>query len=373
VRLVPEGDDAILRARLAARSRRRLARVLSRWPQARRVRGIGSAVLASGVFRTWLASVEDALDVRDLAKAGRWSRLLDRIADLGQLSALAPAGSLPRDFPRRAEALASRELEHLARSAPRMLRVAEADASDDELVRTGGTGIDRAAVLRFAARVPVALALLRSAWPDAARMVLARTHAVVPIDDPGVVSYSSAREPGIAYVHVRSWPAVRLAEDLLHEATHMRVHEIESLHPLVRPSEVRFYSPWRREWRPLRGLLHGACTFTVGAGFFERMLVSPEVRFSPSRRVWLARRFLEEMESTRVALRTLASRRARGLLTRGGRDLVAAVRRERAMLVPAARAARARLTPREIRSNEAFRAALAARPFRSEVHRLGSR
>jgi hypothetical protein len=118
----------------------------------------------------------------------------------------------------------------------------------------------------------------------------------------------------------------------------------------------------------------------VGARFFERMLAASarpgSIRFSRSRRAWLARRFLEEMESTRVALRTLASRPAGRLMTPAGRDLVAAVRRERAALLPAVRAHErflARTAPEELRAVEAFRRALAGRPFRSEMHRIASR
>ena len=32
-----------------------------------------------------------------------------------------------------------------------------------------------------------------------------------------------------------------------------------------------FYSPWRRSLRPLRGILHAAFTFTMGAMLFERL------------------------------------------------------------------------------------------------------
>jgi hypothetical protein len=390
--LVPAGGDDDLRALLAKDAARRLRRALSRWPlRAPSIRD--RRTLASGSVRTWLASVEDALETRDLARRARdrrpgsaaWTALLDRVADLGALASLAPSGALPRDFPRRAEARASRELKRLSRTLRGALRVGEADVRDPgakvrHLVREQGGGVPARAARTFSARVPRALDLLDAAWREAHRMVLGRTHAIVPIDDPGVVSYSSAREPGIAYVNVRSSPLVRLAEDLLHEATHMRVHEIESLHPLVTGGDARFYSPWRREWRPLRGILHGACTFTVGAAFFERMLRASEgrsrgIRFSSARTAWLSRRFLEEMESTRVALATLGSAAARRLLTPEGRAVVRAVARARARLLPSCRKRRrqlARLDPAELRAFEAFRRGLAARPFRSEAHRLAS-
>jgi HEXXH motif-containing protein len=95
-----------------------------------------------------------------------------------------------------------------------------------------------------------------------------------------VVSYSSAARPGITWIQRAlgrgrgAAGAMHLAEHLLHEGTHQRVHDLEVLAPIAPGDEdgPRFYSPWRQEWRPLRGLLHGACTFTVGAGYFVRVL-----------------------------------------------------------------------------------------------------
>ena len=110
---------------------------------------------------------------------------------------------------------------------------------------------------------------------------------------PVPICENAARKPGIAYVNVNSSPIVRLAEDLVHETAHMRLHEIEAVHDLLVPAALaedgpRFYSPWRREWRPLRGLLHACCTFTTGALFFERMLAAadrnlPEAAFPAPR------------------------------------------------------------------------------------------
>jgi hypothetical protein len=73
----------------------------------------------------------------------------------------------------------------------------------------------------------------RCRLPEGAAMVRRRTWRVVPVTAWATVSYSSARQPGIVYIDVASTPLVRLAEDLIHETIHARVHEIEALRPLV--------------------------------------------------------------------------------------------------------------------------------------------
>jgi HEXXH motif-containing protein len=165
--------------------------------------------------------------------------------------------------------------------------------------------------------------------------------------------------------------AMRLAEHLLHEGTHQRVHDLELLAPIASGGDEgpRFYSPWRRQWRPLRGLLHGACTFSVGAAYFERTLHAYEegrVPVWPQRGLWLARRFLEEMESVRVALRHLRGAEGEGLLPVGGRRLLAAVAREHAALRRATRRRRAQLAATEEGRKQLEGVEAHARQLRSE-------
>ena len=327
--------DAPLRDALARDAARRLTRALAVWRRidpAAPARGCFAGMEpASGRFRCWLAEVEDALAI---ARERRRGRLIDLVADAGFLAQAAPRGRIPRDFARRAH-----------REALRSLRASAAGLGQEPgpfgrlLEERGTRTVERARVPRFEARAGRAMALLEAAWPDAASLVRARVWRIVPVAAEGTVSYSGAREPGIAYIHVTSAPDVRMAEDLVHESTHMRLHEIEALHPLVARAALdvpRFYSPWRREWRPLRGLVHAACTFTVGAMYFDRMLASA-ARLPASRRRWLARRLLEERASVAIALRALRSAASRGLLTVAGRRVLAAAVREHAGLAVSSR------------------------------------
>ena len=364
--LVPPGAeaDAPLRAALARDAAKRLTRALAAWrrldagaPALRRFAGMEPA---SGRFRCWLAEVEDAIAIA--RERGR-APLIDLVADAGFLAQAAPSGRIPRDFTRRAHREALRSLRASAAG------LGEEPAPFGRLLQERGTRtIERARVPRFEARVGRAMTLLESAWPEAASMIRSRVWRIVPVAAEGTVSYSGAREPGIAYIHVASAPDVRMAEDLVHESTHMRLHEIEALHPLVTRAALgapRFYSPWRREWRPLRGLVHAACTFTVGAMYFERMLASG-ARLSASRRRWLARRLLEERASVAIALRALRGASRNGFLTASGRRVLAAVAREHAGL-----AARARRRQRWLASTAAGRRELSR--VAALVSRLRSR
>ena len=288
------------------------------------------------------------------------------------LAALAPGGRVPDAFPRRALRAAMSLLARFRRERGAFLaRAARSlEAATPEigrvLVERGITIVEGGRDLSFESRVRKAMDLLDAGWPEGAAMMRGRTWRVVPVTAWATVSYSSARKPGIAYINVTSAPLVRLAEDLIHETIHIRLHEIESLHHLVSArareaggSEPRFYSPWRREWRPLRGLVHAACTFTAGQIFFERMLAASEpgpraVRISSPRRRWLARRLLEERASVAVALAILRGAAKRGLVTTAGRRVVSAAAREHGKL---RREARSRA--RWLRSSAAGRRELA--------------
>ena len=386
--LVPDDPrvDAALRRAIARDAAARLRRV------AGRVAAVPPEILASGDFRTWLASVEDALALERAAHGPR-SALVEKVADAGILAGLAPGGRIPRNFPERVRGAVREELRRASRTLRRILGIDTVHVDDDpDRGRRLGDPYEPAAIVvgrvlesrglevRVGARRPAferkvadALGLLERAWPEGRRLLDGRIWCVVPVTEWATVSYSSPRKPGIVYVHVDSAPLVRVAEDLVHETSHVRLHEIEALHALLAPKALaedgpRFYSPWRREWRPLRGLLHACTTFTVGARFFERMLASSEP-FPPARRLWIARRLLEERSMVASALPVLREAARARLLTAAGRRFAAAIEREhRALRSPAARAARALAGSAAGRAQlarfERLRARLAAKPSR---------
>lgn len=374
----PRGADALLRRRVAqvmAPRLRRLRRQLELAP--------GVPAFPAGRLWGWIHAAEDALSLRE----ARGSELVARVADLGLLAQLAPGGKIPRDFSSRAARVARAQLRRQLQEWKAPERVPQDDPdlglragdgpvplglSVGRVVTTRGTAVRIGNPdARFEKNVVRALDFLGAVWPDAAQMVGGRTWRVVPVVERGVVSYSSAVRPGITWIQ-RSLGrgtgvggALHLAEHLLHEGTHQRVHDLEVLEPIAPSDEEgpRFYSPWRQEWRPLRGLLHGACTFVVGAGYFARALRAAEdgiVKLPAAERRWLARRFLEEMENVRVALRYLE----RAELPGAGKRLRTTVKREHAGLRAEARRRRAALPRGDQARVEAHARRLGTQPLR---------
>ncbi|HEX6850474.1 MAG TPA: HEXXH motif-containing putative peptide modification protein [Candidatus Polarisedimenticolaceae bacterium] len=387
-RLVPPDPhvDAPLRRAIARDAASRLRRI------AGKVSDVPPEILASGDFRTWLASVEDALDL-ERATIGPKSALVEKVADAGWLARLAPTGRIPRNFPDRVRKAVREELKRASRSLRRILGIDAVHLDDDaDRGRRLGDPVEHAPIVvgrlleskglevrigrpvaTFETRVASALELLARAWPEGRNLLAGRVWCVVPVAEWATVSYSSPRKPGIVYIHVDSSPLVRVAEDLVHETSHVRLHEIEAVHPLLAAKALaedgpRFYSPWRREWRPLRGLLHACTTFTVGARFFERMLASDEA-FPAARRLWLARRLLEEQAMVASSLPVLRAAGRAKWFTAAGRRVASAIEREhRALRGAAARAARTlEATPAgraQLARYERLRGRLAARPVR---------
>jgi hypothetical protein len=191
-------------------------------------------------------------------------------------------------------------------------------------------------VPRLGARLARGLDLVEGVWPRAGREIRRRTWLIVPLVEPGTVSYSHLARPGISYLSVFRGSLVDLADDLLHETAHHRLHARQEVESLIRdPGEHRFYSPWRRGLRPLNGILHGTFTFLYRAELFWRLSRGGP---RPGRaRLAAARKRLgsearRELKRCAASLADLRGASGAGLLTAAGCRLVARMgRRLRAL------------------------------------------
>ena len=71
----------------------------------------------------------------------------------------------------------------------------------------------------------------------------------------------------------------RLAENIVHEALHLQLSLVERVQPLVidDPDEEPVFSPWKDEWRSVRGLLHAVYVFGNLRSFWKSVaLKRPE-------------------------------------------------------------------------------------------------
>lgn len=129
---------------------------------------------------------------------------------------------------------------------------------------------------------------LRAAWQllasvpavQASLRPLVRTIQVLRSPDPEIdISYSHPAVPFSVFVSVGDdsslVSALRVAESLLHEAMHLKLTLLEAEVELVwAGSQEVYYSPWRDENRPIRGVLHGLFVFAAVHEFYTALLES---------------------------------------------------------------------------------------------------
>jgi len=163
---------------------------------------------------------------------------------------------------------------------------------------------------------------------------------VVPLSERGTVSYSQMARPGISYINVFRGSLLSLTDDLLHETAHHRLHALQEVEPLLRDrGDPVYFSPWRKSFRPLNGILHGAFTFLYRSELFRRILRLPPrsrdaagIALNRRHRQWLEVEAARELTRCRASLADLDRAESEGLLTDAGSDVLARVhRRHRAL------------------------------------------
>ena len=101
-------------------------------------------------------------------------------------------------------------------------------------------------------------------------------HLIDAGDDDYDVSFSEPHIPFSIFVSVPRASCInntlRVAEALVHEAMHLQLTLVEKLVPLVTQTQRRIFSPWRGEYRSVRGVLHALYVFRIVDRFLEALL-----------------------------------------------------------------------------------------------------
>ena len=167
------------------------------------------------------------------------------------------------------------------------------------------------------ARIGRAWAIIQEAWPEGHDVLALLTTRVIPLKAKGVVSFSYRHRPGLSFINCFDRNSLDLIDDLIHENSHHHLNLLLRKHIMFHGDHNQqiFYSPWRRSLRPLRGILHAAFTFTMGAMLFERLSTWASGLGGPARwkRAGLTQRDLqrarfrcvEEVESVRYSIQDL--------------------------------------------------------------------
>lgn len=114
----------------------------------------------------------------------------------------------------------------------------------------------------FSQRIELALKLVRKYSPSSWERFINFTDVIIPIRDKEFVSYSHQNFPCVSMINLYDRDFLDLMDDLLHENGHHHLNHYLNLEKLIdEPSEMIYYSPWRRSQRPLRGIFHAYFTF----------------------------------------------------------------------------------------------------------------
>ena len=102
--------------------------------------------------------------------------------------------------------------------------------------------------------------------------------SIVPLSKPDVRAARSATHPDAVGVVGLDRPetAVDLAITLVHEFQHSKLQALHDIHPLHRPSDARYFAPWRTDPRPLGGFLQGTYAFLGVADTWRALCADPE-------------------------------------------------------------------------------------------------
>jgi hypothetical protein len=100
-------------------------------------------------------------------------------------------------------------------------------------------------------------------------------HVIEPEEEDHDVSFSEPHVPFSVFVSVpgRRIPndTMRVAEAIVHEAMHLQLTLIERVVPLIVPMSVKYYSPWKREYRDAEGILQAVFVFATIDWFLSEL------------------------------------------------------------------------------------------------------
>jgi hypothetical protein len=127
-------------------------------------------------------------------------------------------------------------------------------------------------------KVTSAFNIIKEKAPDLYKFVFTYTNTIVPINEPGIVSYSMDTLPGYSCINLYERDLLDLVDDLVHETGHHYLNTIleDEDNLIIEDDEKIFYSPWRKAERPIRGLYHGVCTFYWAFILFDMLSQNTE-------------------------------------------------------------------------------------------------
>ncbi|WP_214104559.1 HEXXH motif domain-containing protein [Acrocarpospora catenulata] len=138
--------------------------------------------------------------------------------------------------------------------------------------------LDMADHPHWSSRLTEAWSLLRTGHPATAAEVAAAISVVTPIEAPGKgLNSATAREVFGTIAMSEPPDAVTTASTLAHEIQHAKLTALQEVVQLTEPGHTtRYYAPWRKDPRPVYGLLQGVYAYLGVTAFWRRQRRLPD-------------------------------------------------------------------------------------------------
>jgi hypothetical protein len=177
-------------------------------------------------------------------------------------------------------------------------------------------------------KIQRALLVIHEFAPEAWNRFKSFTDVIIPIKQQEFVSFSHQELPGYSMINLYNRDFVDLMDDLLHENGHHHLNYYLNLSKIIEePSDLIYYSPWRRTLRPLRGIYHAYVTFFWAFDLFSSLastknLKSPYYEFSYQEKEKIYWRAVEEFWMLDYTYRDLVKAKKQGLISEVGWSFV---------------------------------------------------
>lgn len=128
--------------------------------------------------------------------------------------------------------------------------------------------------------------------------ILAKSIHVIRSSDAAYdVSFSDPKIPFSIFVSVPSAGStidLRIAEAIIHETMHLQLSLVERFVDMAKPSSSLYYSPWKKEARPVSGVLHAMYVFAVISQWLAELPInSVNVEYAKKRREQIKKELYE--------------------------------------------------------------------------------
>jgi hypothetical protein len=167
-----------------------------------------------------------------------------------------------------------------------------------------------------------ALDIIKEYSPNSYNTFKSFTHSLIPVDEPGIVSYSMQSLPGYSSINMFERDFVDLMDDLLHENGHHYLNTFLNFTDLIVEDDDKiYYSPWRKALRPIRGIYHATFTFFWALNLFGDLL-NKDLPLSEDEKEKIKIRFIEEYYMLTYCYQDLEHAFANKKINQGGMDLI---------------------------------------------------